>query len=254
MESNSIHLRSYQTESCSHTHSFAQLVLPVSGTMEIEVSYYSGIINHDIGVYIAPNEQHCFAGSKKNLFLVIDMNAKINSQIEVFQSNLLNLTMSTKKFIQFAYYYLENNERDIYTDSLINQLLFHFSTSSILSSPDPVVMKAKQWIDCYFPYSIDVSKVAAHCYLSVSQLQRRFKLVFGYGVAEYWRMKKLHHAKRFLMQKKCSIEAIAVEVGYENLPAFSRRFSKVFGESPSQWRAKMLTANKMREIDNKMSD
>ncbi|MXG06402.1 helix-turn-helix domain-containing protein, partial [Escherichia coli] len=55
--------------------------------------------------------------------------------------------------------------------------------------------------------------------------------------------------KKLLSQKNCSIEAIAFEVGYENLPAFSRRFSKVFGESPSQWRAKALTAKKMREID-----
>ena len=78
----------------------------------------------------------------------------------------------------------------------------------------------------------------------------QFKQVIGCGIAEYWRMKKLHHAKRLLSQRNFSIEAIAFEVGYENLPAFSRRFSSVFGVSPSQWRAKTLTAKKMRQKDN----
>ena len=103
-------------------------------------------------------------------------------------------------------------------------------------------MKAKHWIDLYFADSVDVSRVAKQYYLSVSQLQRRFKQTMGCGMAEYWRMKKLHHAKQWLIQKQGSIEAIAYEVGYENLPAFSRRFSQVFGESPSQWRLNALNS------------
>ena len=103
-------------------------------------------------------------------------------------------------------------------------------------------MKAKHWIDLYFADSVDVSRVAKQYYLSVSQLQRRFKQTMGCGMAEYWRMKKLHHAKQWLIQKQGSIEAIAYEVGYENLPAFSRRFSQAFGESPSQWRLNALNS------------
>lgn len=250
MLTNHIDLRSYHTESCSHTHDFAQLVLPVSGSMELEVGHYSGVVNDDIGVYIAPNEQHCFAGSPKNLFLVIDVATKNHLNNECFEFDILNLTASTKKLIQFTHHYLAHNERDLITDSLVNQLLFHFTASSFSPEPDPAVIKAKYWIDFYFADTVDVSRVAKHCYLSISQLQRRFKQTIGCSIAEYWRMKKLHHAKRLLSQKKCSIEAVAFEVGYENLPSFSRRFSKTFGESPSQWRTKTLTAKKMREMDN----
>ena len=250
MLTNRIDLRSYHTENCSHAHDFAQLVLPVSGSMELEVGHYAGVVNDDIGVYIAPNEQHCFAGSQKNLFLVIDVITTSHFCDERSKSNTLNLTTSTKKFIQFTHHYLTHNERDFFTDSLINQLLFHFTANSFSPEPDPMVMKAKHWIDAYFTASVDISRVAKHCHLSTSQLQRRFKQVIGCSLAEYWRMNKLHHAKRLLSQKNCSIEAIAFEVGYENLPAFSRRFSKVFYESPSQWRTKALTAKKMREMDN----
>ena len=250
MLTNRIDLRSYRTESCNHAHDFAQLVLPVAGSMELEVGPYSGVVNDDIGVYIAPNEQHCFAGSQQNLFLVIDVTTRNNLCNKNSESNTLNLTTSTKKLIQFTHHYLAHNERDFFTDSLINQLLFHFVADSFSPEPDPVVMKAKQWIDFYFEDPVNLSRIAKHCYLSISQLQRRFKQVTGCSMAEYWRMKKLQHAKKLLSQKNCSIEAIAYEVGYENLPAFSRRFSSVFGESPSQWRTKVLTAKKMREMGN----
>jgi AraC-like DNA-binding protein len=247
---NRIDLRSYRAESCSHAHDFAQLVLPVSGSMELEAGDYSGVVNDDIGVYIAPNELHCFAGSQNNLFLVIDMTTQNQLRGERFESATLHLTNSTKKLIQFTHHYLEHNERDHFTDSLINQLLFHFAANSLSPEPDHVVMKAKHWIDLYFADSVDVSKVAKHCYLSISQLQRRFKQLMGCGMAEYWRMRKLHHAKKLLSQRNLSIEAIAFAVGYENLPAFSRRFSKAFGESPSQWRIKALAAKTMHEMDN----
>lgn len=234
-----IDLRSYHTESCRHAHNFAQLVLPILGSMELEVGYYSGVVNDDIGVYIAPNEQHCFAGSQENLFLVMDVTT---TQLydERSKSNTINLTTSTKKLIQFTHHYLTHNERDFFTDSLVNQLLFHLAANSFSPEPDPIVIKAKHWIDIHFSTPVDISKVARYCHLSISQLQRRFKLVLGCSLAEYWRMKKLHHAKRLLAQKNCSIDAIAFEVGYENLSAFSRRFSKVFNESPSQWRNRAL--------------
>lgn len=68
-------LRSYHQESCSHTHNFAQLVLPIAGSMELEVGNLSNIVDNNTGVYIAPDERHCFAGSRENLFLVIDLAA-----------------------------------------------------------------------------------------------------------------------------------------------------------------------------------
>ena len=70
---NRIDLRSYHTETCSHKHDFAQLVLPLTGSMELELGQYAGVVNENTGVYIAPHEHHCFAGSPNNLFLVIDL-------------------------------------------------------------------------------------------------------------------------------------------------------------------------------------
>ncbi len=238
-------LRSYHTECHSHTHEFAQLVLPLDGSMELEAGNYSGVINKNSGVYIAPNEQHCFAGSPKNLFLVVDLKAQ--NHPDRYHSHEFILTKNIKNLMQFTHHYLSFQEEDFFAESLINQLLIHFATNSFSAEADQTAIKAKNWIDRYFADVIDISKVAKYCHLSVSQLQRRFKHVMGYSLAEYWRSQKLYHAKRLLTLKKTSIEAIAFSVGYENLSAFSRRFTQTFGVSPSQWRAKALNSKKNEE-------
>ncbi|VEB33996.1 AraC family transcriptional regulator [Legionella sainthelensi] len=235
-------LRSYHTECHSHAHEFAQLVLPLVGSLELEAGSYSGVINKNSGIYIAPNEQHCFAGSPKNLFLVVDLKAQ--NHPDGYRSHEFMLTKTIKSLVQFAHKYLTVQEEDFFADSLINQLLIHFATNSFSAKGDQTVIKAKNWIDRYFADVIDISKVAKYCHLSVSQLQRRFKHIMGYSLAEYWRSQKLQHAKRLLLLNNCSIEAIAFSVGYENLSAFSRRFMQTFGESPSQWRAKALNSTK----------
>ena len=243
-------LRAYQIESSSHTHDFAQLVLPIIGSMEIEVGSQFSVVNDNTGVYIAPNERHCFAGSQDNLFLVVDIGAEDDLLSKKSMPHLLNLTTTAKKFVHFVHDYLVHNQRDFYTDSLVNQLLLTLSSTTVLSEPDQKIVKAKNWINLHFAVPIDVDRVARHCHLSTSQLQRRFKQNTGYGIAEYWRIKKMQHAKYLLSLSHSTIEEIAYKIGYENLSAFSRRFRQVFGVSPSEWRNIALTAKKMRVIDN----
>lgn len=247
MFNNHLELRSYRPESCSHVHDFAQLVLPLSGSMELEINQYSGVIRQDVGVYIAPEERHCFSGGGDNLFLVIDIQDKCSLWNEGIIPSLINLSDSAKKLMQFSHHYLTHDERDVFTDALINQLLLQITTKSFVPDGDALVQQAKHWIDVHFAAPVMLTQVAKHCHLSVSQLQRRFKEQMGCALAEYWRMKKLEQAQILLSKSTLSIEEVAFKVGYENLSAFSRRFTKVYGTSPSQWR---LTAKQMHETDN----
>ncbi|MFJ1266956.1 helix-turn-helix domain-containing protein [Legionella lytica] len=247
MFNNHIELRSYHAESCSHVHDFAQLVLPLSGSMELEINHYAGVIHPDVGVYIAPEERHCFSGGADNLFLVIDVKDKSSLWNEGKIPSLLHLSSSAKQLMQFSHHYLTHHERDVFSDALMNQLLLHITTKSFVFAGDTLVQKAKHWIDLHFAEPVLLSQVAKHCHLSVSQLQRRFKKQVGCALAEYWRMQRLQQAQSLLSRSALSIEEVAFKVGYENLAAFSRRFTKVYGTSPSQWR---LTAKSMRETDH----
>lgn len=245
-----IELRSYDTERCRHSHDYAQLVLPIIGTMSIEIGNREGVVNMETAAFIPSGEQHCFAGSHDNLFAVIDLPQHTTALNSGSLSHFFNLTATTKKFLEFTHYYLIENAINYTSDSLIQDLLLNLISQPLLLEHDRFVTLTKNWINLYFACPIDIVKLAQLCHLSASQLQRRFKRSTGYSIAEYWRSKRLEQAKRLLSEENRSIEAIAFKIGYENASAFSRCFQKSFGVSPSQWRYMALTAKNMRGKDN----
>ena len=150
----------------------------------------------------------------------------------------------------FTHYYLINGANNSFSHSLINNLLFNLLGEPVFSSQDVLILKTKKWIDLHFAEPVNLVELAQRCYLSVSQLQRRFKKNTGYRLAEYWRQKRLVHAKFLLSTSPLAIEAIAFAVGYEHVSAFSRSFNNFYGLYPSQWREMTLAAKKLLPSDN----
>ncbi|CEG56928.1 AraC family transcriptional regulator [Legionella fallonii] len=248
MFSSHIELRSYHTEQTSHSHEYAQLVLPVKGVLELEIGSSAGIIDAEKAAFVATGTRHSFSGSQDNLFVVVDFSQPDSPAINM--PSFITLTPVTKQFLQFAHYYLLHGVNDLSSHRLINSLLLNLLSHPILSNQDLLVLKAKNWIDLHFSTSVNLEQLAQHCHLSISQLQRRFKKNTGTGLAEYWRQKKLEHAKLLLSTTSHTITSIAFAIGYENVPAFSRRFHAVLGMYPSEWREMALTAKKLLPSDN----
>lgn len=251
--SSHLSLRSYQTEIASHSHDFAQLVLPISGALELQTGCHTGIVSTNTAAFIAPYEEHCFAASKENLFLVVDIKTPSLRSHATRMSSFLRVTPTTKKFLSFAQSYLMHEEHDAFCDYLVENLLFKLLGQTVASIEDHYVSKAKSWIEKHLAMPIDINKLSQVCHLSSSQLQRRFKRSTGQSLAEYWRHKRMLKAQQLLVSEHLSIETVAYEIGYENLPAFSRRFSQTFGMTPSQWREMMLTAKTMRAQNNTLT-
>ncbi len=242
-------LRSYKTTMDGHSHFHAQLVLPIEGELELCIGNHVGIVDSSKAAFIPGGESHCFSGSSKNLFLVVDIEPDNRVLNTVKIPNFFNLTIASKKFIDFSYSYLNSTEH-FFSNDLIHNLLLNLLAEPFISEQDHCVELAKNWMDLHFSSPINISLVAKECNLSLSQLQRRFKRVTGVTLAEYWRDQRLKQAQWLLVSGRGSVESIAFAVGYENLSAFSRRFSNSFGISPSGWREMNLSAQKMTLWDN----
>lgn len=230
---NSMELRSYQLESSQHRHDYAQLVLPIKGVLELEIGHHSGMVNQDTAAFIAAGETHCFAGSSNNLFVVVD--------IKTDAAPLLNmpfcaLSPAGKKLISFTKSYLDQGLPDSLIQNLISSLLAKTLAQTNEVVLDKQVLQAKNWLDKNFTQAINLNYLAKQCYLSVSQLQRRFKKAMGCTIAHYWRNKKMEQAKFLLSTSSASIETIAFSLGYDHLSTFTRFFTQQYGQSPSQWR------------------
>ncbi|MBA2709656.1 MAG: helix-turn-helix transcriptional regulator [Tatlockia sp.] len=244
MLDSALSLRSYSTHSKSHSHDFAQFVLPFQGTMELNNGCHRGIVHRRSAAYIAPGQTHSFAASQDNCFLVFDIKEPLlinkTNQLPPF----ISLTATTEKFLSFVQSYIQENKADFFRDYLIENLLLNL-LSPLISMNDQAALKARLWIDKHFDNPVNLEKLTETCHLSLSQLQRRFKQATGQTLSEYWREKRLSHAQLLLGTSSYSIEKIAYLVGYANISAFSRRFTLRFGHSPTQWREMTFSAKKM---------
>jgi|GEM_PF-1381173 len=86
----------------------------------------------------------------------------------------------------------------------------------------------------------DYRQLARLAHLSYCQLFRLFKRQLGQSPQQYIEQQRIEYAKRLLTLNRLAIKEVAAQVGFANQLYFSRRFQKVTGLSPTQYRTNQL--------------
>ncbi|HFA52188.1 MAG TPA: AraC family transcriptional regulator [Bacteroidetes bacterium] len=73
--------------------------------------------------------------------------------------------------------------------------------------------------------------------LNRQKLKNDFKTIFKKTIYQYLIDQRMKMARQLMLEKKMSVQEVAVTVGYENASHFARRFQKHFGILPSQFLA-----------------
>ncbi len=99
---------------------------------------------------------------------------------------------------------------------------------------DAFLLKIKQFVEENISDdSFGNIQLARKMNLSESQLYRKIKALTDKSTAIFIRSIRLHKGKELLQSTDLTVSEIAYEVGFTNLPHFSRSFSKEFGKSPN---------------------
>src|SRR5258708_10965319 len=89
---------------------------------------------------------------------------------------------------------------------------------------------------------IRLSEIARECGLSVSPFARSFKASFGTSTHQWLMQHRIDHAKQLMSQTTMSLIEIAVQSGFNDQAAFTRRFHEIVGVSPGRWRRHYATS------------
>ena len=81
--------------------------------------------------------------------------------------------------------------------------------------------------------------IAKEVNMSVSSLMRKFKIIYGKGIYEYYVEKKMKIARHMILEKKLPVKEMARLLGYNQPSAFIETFSRQHGYSPGS--LKMLS-------------
>lgn len=123
---------------------------------------------------------------------------------------------------------------------LSNQLMVESSNAE-----PPLVLKARAYINQHKSEPLSLSAVATAAGASVFHFCKIFHKATGLKFTDYVARVRLEDARTQLLNPNRRVSEIAYDVGFQSLTQFNRMFKRVFGQSPTEFRAH-LTAGKRR--------
>jgi len=99
------------------------------------------------------------------------------------------------------------------------------------------MLRARDAMDRSYSEPLDVPRLAAVAHVSTAHFIRTFRATFGETPHRYLQRRRVERAMYLLVQTRREVTEICFEVGFTSLGTFSRTFSQIVGESPSQFRA-----------------
>ena len=111
------------------------------------------------------------------------------------------------------------------------------------NSEPPLVLKAREFIDKHKAEQLSLADVAKAAGASVFHFCKVFHKATGLKFTDYVARVRVEDARTRLLNPNRRISEIAYDVGFQSLTQFNRTFKRVFGQSPSDFRAH-LSSNK----------
>jgi AraC-like DNA-binding protein len=99
------------------------------------------------------------------------------------------------------------------------------------------LLRAKDLIDARYRESLDVHALARAAHLSPAHFSREFRRAFGETPHQYLLTRRLERAAALLRATDWSVADVCFSVGLKSVGSFTTSFGRVYGMSPTEYRA-----------------
>jgi AraC-like DNA-binding protein len=108
----------------------------------------------------------------------------------------------------------------------------------------PLVLKAREYIEKHKTEEMALADVAKAAGASVFHFCKVFHKATGLKFTDYVARVRLEDARNRLLNPNLRVSEIAYDVGFQSLTQFNRTFKRVFGQSPSEFRARVSSGKR----------
>jgi transcriptional regulator GlxA family with amidase domain len=108
-------------------------------------------------------------------------------------------------------------------------------------SSDALIARCQAWLADHYAEAAPVGAMIQLSGLPERTFARRFALATGMTPLDYVHALRLEEAKQMLETEDTPVEAIALEVGYQDSSFFGRLFRRRVGQTPMQYRRRFAT-------------
>jgi AraC-like DNA-binding protein len=105
----------------------------------------------------------------------------------------------------------------------------------------PVIKKARDYIQEHQGEKLSLGQVARAVNMSTFYFCKTFKKITGINFTDYLSRVRIEKSKNLLLNPNLRVSEIAFEVGFQSLTHFNRVFKKILGQSPTEYRAQLLS-------------
>jgi AraC-like DNA-binding protein len=105
------------------------------------------------------------------------------------------------------------------------------------------LLRAKDLADARYTQPLDVDDMAGAAGLSRAHFSREFRRTFGESPHSYLMTRRLERAAALLRNTDRSVAEICFSVGLQSVGSFTSSFGRVYGRSPTAYRASFPPAS-----------
>jgi len=117
-----------------------------------------------------------------------------------------------------------------------------------MAHPARHLLRAKDLIDARYAEDLTVADLAAVAGLSPAHFSREFRRTFGESPHRYLLTRRLERAAALLRNTDGSVTDICFAVGHTSLGSFTTTFTRVYGMSPTAYRASFPPARRLIRV------
>jgi AraC-like DNA-binding protein len=99
------------------------------------------------------------------------------------------------------------------------------------------LLRARDLVDARYREPLDVKALARAARLSPAHFSRQFRREFGQSPHQYLLMRRLERAASLLLSTDRSVADVCLTVGLRSVGSFTTSFGRMFGMTPTQYRA-----------------
>ncbi len=232
---NRLSIRSYRSQSRHHHHDYHQIVLPLQGSIIMQVGQFDGKVSVGDAIVVHAGQDHAFAADESARFLVADLN-QLPSNLSSSAITKFLLAPATTAYVQFVGLQLMTNTHAHIETSMCQMLLQLLEQQGERAKIDTRIAKVVSEIQQDIKQNWSVERLANMAFLSPTQFKAVFKANLGITSQQFVLQLRMQKAKALLTHTDLPVHIIGEKVGFDNPSAFSRRFTQFFGQSPKSYR------------------
>jgi len=225
--------RTYTPNQNTHSHNYAQLILPLQGELYINTGAQDLQLDHQTLFFIPPECNHTFHSIVRNEFLVLDI-----PHFMLTKKKLYGISFKLdNQWKGIRYLILNEIDKQSLNGSALKDL-YPYISHYLLQEQQP---KSIRYINEHYNENITVNKLASLEHYNRSYYSDWFLKETGKSPSAYIQELRLNKAKELLLNTDLPILHIAIQVGFEHQSSLTRLFQKYGEITPSQFRIKNRT-------------